>query len=179
MMLLAIEVSLYCPRFVVMDVNENKPRLIFTAVIDHQREASMSQHNRTPAATLLLEIADKLSFILTAYPVTHAVWHMRQLGIANMDAAKTALGAVLLTLMQHGVDATEMLRSRSSLLLTGTSKPDVKKIQSVQAHYLPAVPPPFISLSLIGLAWMIAQQMISHHPVLERRGAHTETAGTS
>lgn len=176
-MLLVIEVSLYCPRFVVMDVKDNQPQLIFSAVIDHQREASMVYHNRTPVATLLLEIADKLSFILTAYPVTHAVWHMRQLGIANMDAAKATLGAILLTLAQHGVDATEMQRSRTCLLLTGSSKSDAHKLQAVQEQFLPHVPLPFAPLCSVGLAWMIAQQIITRHPVQERRDVHTEIAG--
>lgn len=176
-MLLAVEVSLYCPRFVVMDVKDSQPRLIFTAVVDHQREASMAQQNRTPTARLLLEIADKLSFILTAYPVTHAAWHMRQLGIANMDAAKAALGAILLTLAQHGVDASEMQRSRVCLLLTGSSKPDAHRLQTVQEQFLPAVPAAFAALCSVGLAWMIAQHLLHRSSPLERRDVHTEIAG--
>lgn len=178
-MLLAIEVSLYCPRFVVMDVKDNQPRLVFTAVVDHQREASMAQQNRTSTARLLLEIAEKLGFILTAYPVTHAVWHMRQLGIVNMDAAKTALGAILLTLAQHGVDAAEMQRSRVCLLLTGSSKPDAHRLQSVQAQMLPSAPSAYATLCSVGLAWMIAQHLLHRSLPLERRDVHTETAGVS
>ena len=107
-MLLSIEVSLYCPRFVVMDVRDGKLRIIHTAVNDHLRESSMAQRRRTPQGDLLLEINEKLSFILAAYPIKNAVWSMRQLAEGNMEAAKLALGAVLLTLVQHGVSSDEM-----------------------------------------------------------------------
>lgn len=158
-MLLSIEVSLYCPRFVVMDVTDGKVQLIHTAMNDHLRDASKAQRNRTPVSQLLMEIVGKLDFILTAYPITDAVWGMRQLGIANADAAKTALGAILLTLAQHGVSADEMLRSRMYLLLTGKSKADacllhaqLRRLQSAEESYATPL--------LNALAWFKAHHRI-------------------
>lgn len=162
-MLLSIEVSLYCPRFVVMDVKDGKTRIIHMAMNDHLREASMAQRNRTPVDELLLEIAEKLEFILTAYPITDAVWSMRQLGVANADAAKTALGAILLTLAQHGVQADEMLRSRMQLLLTGKSKADAQMLQE-QRDQLLSLPPDaecYAMPALSAIAWLKAHQFLT------------------
>lgn len=159
-MLLSIEVSLYCPRFVVMDAENGKIKIIFTAMNNHLRETSMAQRNRTPVGNLLMEIAEKLEFILTAYPVTNAVWCMRQFGIANLDAARTALGAILLILAQHGIVADEMLRSRMQLYLTGTSKPDVRKLNASTAEIMSSCPETYEMSVRLGLAWLKAQQLI-------------------
>lgn len=148
------------------------------AMNDHLREASMAQRNRTPIGELLLEIAEKLEFILTAYPITDAVWSMRQLGVANADAAKTALGAILLTLAQQGIDAAEMQRSRACLLLTGSSKPDANKLQLARTRHLHSTPDHYISPCTIGLAWLISQHLIDWTPSEERTVNHSEVTGT-
>lgn len=157
-MLLSIEVSLYCPRFVVMDVRDGKPKIIYTAVNDHLRESAMAQRRRTPQADLLLEINEKLSFILTAYPIKHAVWSMRQLAEGNMEAAKLALGAVLLTLVQHGVSSDEMQRSRMQLLLTGKSKCDSRLLHEKAMSMFPSLctAHQYVFPALIAAAWLKA-----------------------
>ena len=161
-MLLSIEVSLYSPRFVVMEVMNERLKIVHTAVNDHAREASMTQHNRTPVGTLLMEIADTIEFLLTAFPVTNAVWHMRQQGVANLNAARTALGAILLTLSQHGIKADEMLRSRAQLLLTGTSKPDAQRTREAVSHFTPDVPDQYALAAFVGAAWCCGQQLIDN-----------------
>lgn len=158
-MLLSIEVSLYCPRFVVMDVADGKVELIHTAMNDHLCDASKAQRNRTPVSQLLMEIAEKLEFVLTAYPITDAVWGMRQLGIANADAAKTALGAILLVLAQHDVSADEMLRSRMHLLLTGKSKADAGLLHDQLLQLQPA-DESYATPLLNALAWFKLRQLI-------------------
>lgn len=168
-MLLSIEVSLYCPRFVVMDVKDGKARILHMAMNDHLRESSMAQRNRTPIGELLLEIAEKLEFILTAYPITNAVWSMRQLGVVNADAAKTALGCILLTLAQHGILSDEMTRSRAQLYLTGTSKPDSRALHTALAMYLTNTTEPHLFPLIIGTAWYLEHQQISLPQDLKRR----------
>jgi len=161
-MLLSIEVSLYCPRFVVMDVKDGKARIIHMAVNDHLRESSMAQRNRTPVGELLLEIAEKLEFILTAYPITNAVWSMRQLGVVNAEAAKIALGSILLTLSQHGIHSDELTRSRAQLYLTGTSKSDSKTLRTTLAKYLTNTTETHLFPLIIGTAWYLEHQQIVH-----------------
>lgn len=178
-MLLAIEVSLYCPRFVVMDVKDGKARIIHTAMNDHLREAAMAQRNRTPVGELLMEIAESLEFILTAFPISDAVWSMRQLGVANADAAKTALGAVLLTLAQHGITPDEMKRSRMLLLLTGTSKSDARHAQSVALRILPTIQEGYSVPILSGLAWGVARHLLLSSPPFERTDCNPEAARIS
>ncbi len=167
-MLLSIEVSLYCPRFAVLEVKDEKPRMICTAVNDHQREAAMAHRRRTPISELLLEIADKLSFLLTAYPITDAVWYMRPMAAANQEAAQVALGAILLTLEQHGVSADEMIRSRMQLLLTGNSKANTQMVSRTLTTFLQEIPETYSTACAYGIAWFCNQHML--HPESLARG---------
>lgn len=167
-MLLSVEVSLYCPRFVVMEVKDGKPRIVHTAINDHQRESSMAQHRRTSYGNLLMEIADKLAFILTAYPVTDAVWYIRPLAPANQEAARTALGAILLTLEQHGVQVAEIICSRAHLLLTGTSKPNPQRLRRIMRQLLFSIPDGYDLPVVFALAWYCSQHMIDVRNAAEK-----------
>lgn len=179
MMLLSIEVSLYCPRFVVMDVKDGQAKIIHMTMNDHLKESSRAQRNRTPVGSLLMEIAEKLDFILTAYPISDAVWSVRQLGVANADAAKMALGAILLTLIQHGISSSEMQRSRACLLLTGASKADAVKLRIAKTKLLPSASTGYSMPCLTGLAWMISRQLIHWNHNEERMVNYTQDSGTS
>ncbi len=143
-----------------MAVKDGRPKIIYTAVNDHSRESAMAQRNRTPVGDLLLEISEKLAFILTSYPISQVVWYVRPLAAVNQEAAKIALGGILLTLTQHGVAAEEMLRSRAQLLLTGTSKPDPKRLQQVRNALLPRIPEGYEMPALFGAAWYRSQHII-------------------
>lgn len=167
-MLLSAEVSLYCPRFVVMELKDARPRVVYAAMNDHRREASMAQRRRAPPGNVLLEIADKLSFILTAYPVTDAVWYMRSMAAANQEAAQVALGAILLTLEQHGVSADEMIRSRMQLLLTGNSKANTQMVSRTLTTFLQEIPETYSTACAYGIAWFCNQHML--HPESLARG---------
>lgn len=171
-MLLSIEVSLYCPRFVVLDIVDGRLKIIHAVVNDHQRESSMAMRNRTPTGTLLSEISEKLSFILTAYPITSTVWSLRQFGVANLDAAKIALGAIILTLDQHGIRSEEMLRSRVNLLLTGSSHGNSKALKEALDRLLPNYESAYACPLMTGLAWFCQHHYVN---VLNWRESHAET----
>lgn len=128
-MLLSIEVSLYCPRIAVLEVEDEKPKVVFTSCNDRHREALRSAQNRTPAGQILAEIQNKLFFALKAYPIDHVVWTMRRLGIANREASQMALGVILLTLHRAGhTMPEEMTGSSMRLYLTGDSKAPAWKV---------------------------------------------------
>lgn len=136
-MLLSMEVSLYNPRFVVMEATDGAARVIYTARSAHVHEAAMQMRKRTPPGELLTEIADKLEFILAAYPIGHAVWYIRKNGIANRDTSMMALGSVLLILHQAGLPTPDELTiSRIHLALTGRSKANARLLKQTALQYL-------------------------------------------
>lgn len=156
-MLLSMEVSLYNPRFVVMEATDGAARVIYTARSAHVHEAAMQMRKRTPPGELLAEIADKLEFILAAYPIDHAVWYMRRNGIANRDISMMALGTILLLLHQAGLPLPEEItRSRIHLALTGRSQANSKALEeSARKHlrYWHDDYWTFMTPILSGLAW--------------------------
>lgn len=166
-MLLSMEVSLYNPRFAVMEATDGKARVIYTACSAHVHEAAMHMRKRTPPGELLAEIADKLEFILAAYPIDHVVWYMRRNGIVNRDTSMMGLGAILLLLHQAGLPLPEeMTRSRIHLALTGRSQADAQLLEQYAFHYLKYWREeyrPFVSPIFTGLSWYCI------HGVLEGR----------
>lgn len=163
-MLLSIEVSLYCPRIAVLEVEDEKPKVVFTSCNDRHREALRSAQNRTPAGQILAEIQNKLFFALKAYPIDHVVWTMRRLGIANREASQMALGVILLTLHRAGhTMPEEMTGSRVRLYLTGDSKAPACEMRSVIQQMIPDADAPdrFLTTLSAGLAWLCAKQKVS------------------
>lgn len=166
-MLLSMEVSLYNPRFVVMEATDGAARVIYTARSAHVHEAAMQMRKRTPPGELLAEISDKLEFILAAYPIDHAVWYMRRNGIANRDTSMMALGAILLLLHQAGLPVPEEItQSRIHLALTGRSQANAQMLEQYAFQHLKYWREehwPFVSPIFTGLAWYCI------HGSIERR----------
>lgn len=156
-MLLSIEISLYCPRFAILEVKEGKANVVFTGCNDRKGEAGRHVCRRTPDAQILSEIEKKLKFILNSYSITKAVWFIRLHGVANREAALMAKGVILLTLYKAGLWAIEeMTGSRMKLYLTGSSKAlatDVMQITHTQIDTWKKEYELFAIPIAMGLAW--------------------------
>ena len=157
MTILSMEVSLYCPRFVVLKLEEGKARVVFTSLNDRHREALRHERNRTPAGQILSEIEGKLQFLLNAYPIDEAVWVLRGHGVANRDASRLALGVILLTLHKARVTPpSEMTHSRIRLNLTGCSTATAADTNKAAQAMLAEWPPDFNDYRIAitaGAAW--------------------------
>ena|GEM_PF-6331628 len=163
-MLLSIEVSMYFPRFVVFDVTQGKPRIVFTSCNNRRREANRSRRYRTSEGAVLDEIENKVTFILGAFQIEHVVWTMRKLGIANKERSYMALGVMLTALHKAGIPMPhEIIGSRIRLHLAGDSKASAFAVTEAVNKLLPELPEEDRLYSVpiaSGLAWYRQNNLI-------------------